>query len=86
MPETPPGEGEPVILPYWVRDHIRGQLIRLTLAWLEWRSKDGYKPGTLCPRGAPSPDWWKVEEMGYALQEMEDWEQVLIVGYLLKGR
>jgi len=37
----------PLVLPYWVQDHIHGQTKFLIRAWLEWKSKDGFQPGTL---------------------------------------
>ena len=79
-------DGEPIVLPYWVSDHIHGKTIRLILAWIEWKSKNGYKPGTLCPRGAPSGDWWEVEEMGHAFLDLQECEQIVLAVYLLEGR
>jgi hypothetical protein len=74
-----------VVLPYWVRDHIHHRTLSLMRAWLEWKSKNGYKPGTLCPRGIPSGEWWKVEEMGWAYLRLEKSKQCLIAQYLSGG-
>ena len=82
MTTSPSEDRIRVVLPYWVQDHIHNRTLSLMRAWLEWKSKHGYKPGTLCPRGTPSGEWWKVEEMGWAYLSLEKEKQILIARYL----
>ena len=77
---------EHTYLPYWVRDHIHSQTRRLICAWLEWESKDGFRPGTLCLRPGAFEDSWKVAEMGWAFMELEEWKQIVIKAHFTMGR
>jgi hypothetical protein len=77
-----------VILPYWVQDHIHGETKFLIRVWLEWKSKGGFRPGTLHLRkgSASSLEWWKVEEMGYAYQKLDERNRKLIAAHFSMGK
>lgn len=71
-------------LPYWVQDHVHGKTMRLMYAWLERRSRNGYRPGTLCPPAVSSTEVWEVDEMGWAFMAMEEPKQQMLLRYFMR--